>query len=331
MKHVTYKSIHLFLWISFLIGCDSRKPSETNTSKADDLTTAVNSPRASISQNENITSDPPATADAKQNQIRKPKQKYSELVGSSDRLNPVGERLKQELAGLRPTDPASITKLTNLWEKNVAQLSSRPIPSVSDDAVARGVILPKELLPPVPVDIWKDTPEAMISGVSLAAAAGCNELLIKFVAQRANILPPTSVDVTIFEAINSVLDELSPTRQISAFEPWKQFGNSANPIYRLLALRASVYTTSKEASGLSIESDEFSRVDASAKLGFYLSYLDEKDPVILTEAIRVLSHVPLPEARQAIEKFHAQQLQKGDPVLIQAAEEALRTQKNISP
>jgi hypothetical protein len=82
---------------------------------------------------------------------------------------------------------------------------------------------------------------------------------------------------------------------------------------------------------LSSEDPSYNRINGSAKLGFYLSFFDEIDPIILTEAVVAVATVPTPEARQAIEKFQAQQLQKGDAVLLQISEDALRSQKNISP
>jgi hypothetical protein len=161
-------------------------------------------------------------------------------------------------------------------------------------------------------------------------ALGRIELLPEFAMQRANVLPPTGVDLAMFDALNNALDELGPTRLGTPFEPWVQFASAANPVYRLLALRAAMHTTSHAAIGLSPEDPNYSRADAPAKLGFYLRYLSESDPVILTEAIAAIATVPTPEARQAIERFQATQQQRGDAALAQSAAEALRTQELIA-
>ena len=81
---------------------------------------------------------------------------------------------------------------------------------------------------------------------------------------------------------------------------------------------------------MSPETDDYTRINASSKIRFYLKYLNESDPVILCEAIRDLSFVPLPEAHQAIKKFLADQQDLGNTVLIQAATDALRTQERIN-
>jgi len=134
----------------------------------------------------------------------------------------------------------------------------------------------------------------------------------------------------VFQAINSVLEELGPYKIKSHFEPWTALGKAPNPLYRLLALRAATFTTSQEAWNTSPEDKEFNAMDGSAKLGFYLEYLDEEDPVILSQVVRALTFVPKPEARQAIEKLETTGEQKGDASLVQTAKEALRTMDLMS-
>lgn len=319
--------------VLLLLGCKREKDREKSSSK-ETSTDAIETPtHASISQADPVTVSPIYANDMRPN-IRGPKQKNSELIKLPEQRNQTTERLNREIKGININDPAFTKKLTQLWNESMAQLPAKPLLSAENSDIVKGILLPEEITPTLKaietVD-GNDSAEAMLCAVATWSAIMRSELLILFGDQRSSSLPPSSNDITIFGALSSSLEELGPTQKKSPFEPWEHFAKAANPIYRLLALKAAPYTTSQAAWNLSPESDEYNRVDTSAKLGFYLGYLDEKDPIILTEAIRSLAAVPLPEARQAIEKFHAQQLQKGDTVLIQAAEEALRTQKLVSP
>lgn len=270
-----------------------------------------------------------SAAYTKQAPKREPKQKYPQLVSLPPPPNPIAERLTRELLGLRSTDAGFKAKVSQLWHDSVSRLSNSPLSSVSDELVAKGAVLPKELSSPRNRDNSTDNPAAMIDALGFVAL-GRIELLPEFAMQRANVLPPTSVDLAIFDAFNNALDELGPTNLGTPFEPWVQLASATNPIYRLLALRAAMHTTSRAASGLSSEDPNFTRIDAPAKLSFYLRYLNEGDPKILSEAIAAIATVPTPEARQAIEKFQATQHQRGNSVLTQVAADALRTQEIIA-
>jgi hypothetical protein len=223
-----------------------------------------------------------------------------------------------------------------LWNDGFARLPNMPLPSSKVSEIADGTKLPDEIetvLRESRSGTGEDTAEELVRGVAMWSALMCNDILTDFAKQRANTLPPTKADIAIYEALNAGIGEFTQTRgqnSYASFEQWEPFANALNPIYRLLALRAASVAVSKPAWEVDVDSKEFNQINAKPKMEFYLNYLDEKDTLILANAIRSLGTVPLPEARQAIEKFHAQQLQKGDTVLIQAAEEALRTQENIS-
>lgn len=270
-----------------------------------------------------------AASDSKQAPKRGPKQKYPQLISSPPPANAITERLTRELSGIRPEDANFKEKVSQLWRDNVNRLPDSRLSSTGEELIAKGVALPQELLSPRPRDTSTDNPAAMLDALGFVAL-GRIDLLPEFVRQRANVLPPTSVDLAMFDALNNALDELGPTRLGTPLEPWVQFASAANPVYRLLALRAAMHTTSQAALGLSPEDPKYTRIDAPAKLVFYLRYLEESDAIILSEAIAAIATVPTAEARQAIEKFQVLQQQQGNTALAQVAADALRTQKLIS-
>ena len=258
------------------------------------------------------------------------KQRYPELDFTPDRPNPIGDRLNRELGGLRPDDPSFASKVDSLWRENISRLSSEVLGSASDFDIAKGLRLPKEAVANEPADMWSDTPEAMIGGLAYVAASVPDCLLPDLALLQSDRLPPTKSDLVVFQALNDAVAELGPTMKVSQFEKWEPLGKARNPLFRLLALRAAIRTTSQAASALSSEDPNYIRVDGPAKLNFYLSFLGEADPVILAEAIGAVATVPTPEARRAIENFQVEQQQRGDATLMKRAVEALRTQELVT-
>ena len=310
---------------AFLAGCekkDTSRASASETAKLPTVEPAQHSTETRMGATENDES--------KQRTGLERMQKNAELVLSPDRPNPVGEKLKRELEGLHPNDPEFTKRLARLWDESLAHIDERNLKSSNILEVASGIFLPTELTDHRSVNIGEDTPAAILTGVSYIAAAAREEMLVDFAKKRMNALPPTSIDLETFRILNSAIIELGPTKKISAFEPWKPLAKARNPLYRLLALRAAIRTTAQSASNLSSEDPSYNRVDGSAKLDFYLNFLDEKDPIMLAEAISAVATVPTPEARKAIENFQASQMQRGNASLLQAAADALRTQELIT-
>lgn len=264
------------------------------------------------------------------------KQKYPELVTQPEQPNPIKDKLNKAIVNADGNISNLSANFTQLWNDGIARLPNTPLPSSKVSEIADGTRLPNEIetvLRESRLGTGEDTAEELVRAVAMWSALMCNDILTDFARQRANTLPPTKADIAIYEALNAGIRQFTQTRgqsSFASFEQWEPFATAANPIYRLLALRAAPIAVSKPAWEVNVDRKEFNQINAMPKMKFYLSYLDEKDPVILANAISTLATVPLPEAREAIEKFHAEQLQRGDKALIQAAEEALRTQKIIS-
>ncbi|SKA94314.1 hypothetical protein SAMN02745166_02136 [Prosthecobacter debontii] len=264
---------------------------------------------------------------------RQPRQKSPQLVILQDQPNPTADRLRQELGDIEKNAPELAGKIAKLWKESVTLLPPRILPSAANASVANGTRLPSEL-----ADVIHSTSrqndassaQTMLNALGLVMASTQSDLLSQYAKERANTLPPTTTDIAIFEALNLAINELGPSTDVSIFEVWEPLANARNPVYRLLALRAAIHSTSRAAFGLSSEDPNFNRVDASAKLGFYLNFLDEIDPIILSESITAISTVPTTKARQTIETFLITQQKRGDTSLAQVAAQALRTQELIT-
>lgn len=306
-----------------LFGCD-RAETPSAFPRKSEYKEYLEAPQTSIEGQEAVT-EASNRGDRKSTALEL-KQRYPDLVLTPDRPHPIGDRLKRELEGLRPDEPSFASKVDSLWRENISRLSSEVLGSASDFDIAKGLKLPKEVVANEPADMWSDTPEAMIGGLAYMAASVPDCLLPDLALQQSNRLPPTKSDIVVFQALNDAVAELGPTMKVSQFEKWEPLGKARNPLFRLLALRAAIRTTSRAASALSSEDPNYTRVDGPAKLNFYLSFLGEADPVILAEAIGAVATVPTPEARRAIENFQVEQQQRGDATLVKRAVEALRTQ-----
>jgi hypothetical protein len=312
----------------FAMSCDDRSSNQNNQqahpAKTPSIKTAAdNSASKASPAGSSLTPDSPPKS-------RQPKRKYDHFVVEPAKASPAVNRLSAEFAGLAAEDAATKQKIKSLWAEAVSKIKNESVLSASSPNVFNGLSLPAELASPWNPNMTMDSPESLISGLSYMCVAAGGKQLAEIALERANNLPPTVQDIVIFQALNMGVKELDSSKRGVSFEDWEPLAKARNPLYRLLALRAAMHTTSRAAAGLSSEDPNYTRVDAPAKLGFYLSFLDESDPVILSEAIAAVATVPTPEARQAIEKFHASQQQRGDASLVQAAEEALRSQEAIA-
>jgi len=262
--------------------------------------------------------------------VRKPKRKHDHFLVEPAKASPVVNRLNDEFAGLTSGNPATKSKIHALWAEAVSKLKNVTLVSASSPRILNGILLPDEFASPWNPNMTVESSESLLSGLSYMCVAAGGKQLAEIALERADHLPPTVEDIATFKALNMGVKELDSAKRGVFFEDWEPLANARNPLYRLLALRAAVQTTSRAAAGLSSEDPNFIRVDAPAKLGFYLRYLNESDPTILSEAIAAIATVPTPEARQAIEKFQVTQQQRGDAALVQVAADALRTQEIIA-
>lgn len=320
MKHPLISLFCILQSATLLVGCGKKETSRPS-----------GKPAAPAIESEQVPGDAtsPKLSDSNLRPVREPKHHPTPVI-PPDSVNPIGDRLSAAITRFQPKSKEYSDSIHRLWREDMEKISANVLPSSSKLEINRGIILPDEFSSLKRLDFTKDTPEGALAFIALATiATGRDDLLFEIAKQRTNELPPTNLDLAIFQALDTAIKEIRHDSLMIQFEKWKELSTSNNPLYRLLALRAAWRSTAKEAIGLSDEDKSYNRVNGAPKLGFYLSYLDERDPIILAEAITAVATVPTLEARQAIEKFQAVQQQRGDAVLVQAAAAALRTQELI--
>jgi len=315
---------------AFLNGCGKEEAPEVSASKPEKPATVKPSQPLLVPPNVATTS---SANESNPSAERQPKRKHPHLIIPPDQPKPTTDRLQREFGAITSNDPELPMKVSRLWKESVAQLSAAALPSAMDAKVANGTRLPTELVVALHASSDKSddaSPQDMLNGLGFVMASTQTDLLSQYAQERMHALPPTAADLAIFEALNRGIGELNSSSGVATFEMWEPLAKARNPLYRLLALRAAIRTTSRAASSLSSEDPNYTRVDGPAKLGFFLSFLDESDPIILAEAIAAVATVPTTAARQAIENFYAVQQQRGDAALAHVAAEALRTQELIT-
>jgi hypothetical protein len=325
MKYPRIILFSVFHLAAMLIGCDRKKTPRSLEESASPTAIPVTEPKGTPG-----AASSSEVEDKETRAVREPKRHPNPAIPPRP-LNPIGDRLNAALANLHPNKREYSDGIRRLWLEETKKVPVQILESASKIEVARGLILPKEFSSLKLPDLTNDTPEAALIFISFASlATGQDDLLVELAKQRMEELPPTNLDLAIFQALDSSIKEMKQDSIIVQLENWEQLATSVNPIYRVLALRAGWHSTAKKAIGLSKEDPNFNIVNGSAKLDFYISFLDEGDPIILAEAIAAVATVPIPEARQAIEKFQEEQQQRGDVVLVQAAAQALRTQELVA-
>ena len=319
-----YFRVLLFLMLQsviLLVGCGKRETSRPSAKPAADA------PAIEPTHDPNIAPSP-EVAGSKPRAVREAK-RHPAPIAPIDQVDPIADRLRKEFSELKSKEDV-LLHIRTLWKETLSELTNEPLASASENAIAHGVILPREFAKLSPPYEWQDSTEKMIGSLAVMTMLSDVEVSVEFIRQRSDHLPPTRADLVLFQAFDMAIDELGSEKVRTQFESWETLSKAANPLYRLLALRAASLSTSQAASGLSSEDPSYNRVNGVPKLGFYLRFLDESDPIILLEAVRAIATVPTPEARQAIERFQALQLQRGDDALAQAAAAALRTQELIT-
>lgn len=319
------------LALAVLVGCERKPTTVSNPTPPAAPTTPTVASKPAATATVAPTPAQPSVPVAVQ---RGPKLRHPEkgLVSTPEAPDPARDRLRREFAGVGPNDPRFFETLRRLWSEIDWRGLERPVSSTTDNKVASGKLLPRELHALLNSDAQrtaeKDSTRMLGWLAGWSGVQGGNHLP-SLMEERVNQLPPTDADLAIYSAVIRGIEEMNPSTNRPYLELWKPLTEAKNPIYRLLALEASVRAISADARGISTEDNRFNEVDASAKVVFVQPFLAEEDPLILGRAVRVMGTLASPAARTALERFRAAQQQAGNAELVTAADEALRSCESL--
>ena len=90
------------------------------------------------------------------------------------------------------------------------------------------------------------------------------DVLLDFVTQQLNHLPPTQADFVLYYSTITAIREHQPKTETANKNRWLELRSAKNPIYRLLALKSARWVSE----------------DEQTLLDFYRSYLGEQDSAL---------------------------------------------------
>lgn len=128
--------------------------------------------------------------------------------------------------------------------------------------------------------------------------------LAPILINRANSSSINGHDLANLYAVSKAIVELTPYRGRPVLEDWEILAESQNPIYRLLALKASVASSPIAAGEISIEEDLYNTVCNDHKDDFYLKYRNEENLYVLTNLIKVLETGVYPNTKDQLKENH---------------------------
>ncbi len=137
--------------------------------------------------------------------------------------------------------------------------------------------------------------------LAMTTAGGGGRTLPAAINDRINQVTPTSGDFYLFEIFNDAFVEVNGRRELDSLElaAWQTVASSLNPIYRLLALR--------NFCNVSIEQSQW--------LDFYSLYVDEKDPMIVSEVVELAVQSARPDASKILTGLKTNANVSNDPDL----------------
>ncbi len=282
-----------------------------------------------------ITQDSPAETATNTNRgkLRAPQKRVPELV-APEQPDRTRDRIRREFEGLDPNDARFFQTLERLWSQALAVLPKNPLPSAAQAGISKGSILPTEVqqllggrgtnetIPQLQNSPTRESGRMLTSLGWMAGAWGGNHIP-KLIANRLDHLPPDESDLAIFFAVNLGIADMDPATNRPMLENWKPLIKAKNPLYRLLAVRAGIHAVPRDFLNVSVEDPRHASLTAPAMAAFYKAFLSDTDPLILKEAVKILSIVGDASAKSTLIKFREKQQTLGNVELVMAANEAI--------
>ncbi len=230
----------------------------------------------------------------------------------------------------RNHDPVIEARLIPLWNLYSASFLDAPLHNAPPE-VRRGLRLPAEVvaLRHTPGDWTTRLQEARVPflqgkaeyyrasqlmALGLIAGTSANRAMVELLEQRAQVLPPTRLDLVAFIALRTGMGEIGPGAGPDdlSLERLAPLASAPNPVCRLLALRALASALPHGiANHPTDDRDGAAAVIHDALAQALLGYADETDPSILEEVIRTLESAPCAEAVRTLEQIRTHQTTLG--------------------
>jgi hypothetical protein len=289
-----------------------------------------NSPETSGNRNireVKIDSRAKETTNALDSQSKRMPKRHSKQIEHFEEPNPVRDMLIREFAGNLSESQFS-EKAKRLWNLKLSELPENllaPPPNKGELSDSEAFLSRRltDIINGSPGGAPQSQNQIFLNGIAAIVAERSCDQLQDFAAVRRDSLPPTEADLSVFQALWDAFGNVKSSTSYMEFELWADYHASKNPVYRLLALKASLHSASSQAAELSPEDKRFNLVDAPAKYEFYAKYMDELDPAILAMALKCMGTNPLPEARETIKSMLNKFQTTGDAFLAESAERAL--------
>jgi len=303
MKYSTTLCIFLICTLSY--GCkreaSSKKANKNEADSRENHSRQHNVSEQEAQQLKNLdTKEQLPPGDFKQTKPRRPK--VQNFQNSPDSLeDQLLSEFSNEISKIgKPNSTEYYEKMTQMWQDTLNEVFERPLEE-QGAAITNGEELPKEAIGLILTKYKKDilpfsqSSNEIRAGRWLAGLAAWESiygghLLPELLQPRSNQLPSTEKDLAILYASLQGIHELNLTTNKAILEEWEPLANAKNPIYRLIALKASVSATPKQWLNLSSEDQDYNKTVAPEKVQFYRNYLNETDPTIiltLVESIRI--------------------------------------------
>lgn len=152
-----------------------------------------------------------------------------------------------------------------------------------------------------PASVGLDASEAhSVMALSLLVALGGANGYGEFLRERMRDPEPNRGDSFIFHSINADLSALA-SGQLLFLDDLRAFRDAQNPVYQLLAVRATLHAWSGKPGELSTESEEAGSIVRSARLVFLKPLFDAPDPFVREQAKRAILGLGTDAARGGIE------------------------------
>lgn len=242
-------------------------------------------------------------------------------------MHPAAEQARQslgkELMAVLSDKHGSAALIAGRWGDSTKSLSRSPLASASQQQVQSGAVLPtecKEIIQNESAFVTRllsgayqgvQTSEAIgAAAIMQTLATGMEEQLPAALQKHAPNLPPTEADLVVFAAALTSIGNRPPNMLNP--QPWQALAAAANPMYRLLALRAA-------------RQGEWADNGISGRLAFASYYENETDPTINLELVQMLGTVPSPQARTRLEALKQRATNANDNLLSVEIEQALQS------